>query len=60
MPYVEIKVAGQLNTDQKNAIAKDVSESLEKHAGKPLSATYITFLEVPRNSWAKHGQLLDQ
>ena len=59
MPYVDIKVAGQLNDDQKNAIAKDVASSLETHAGKPVSATYITFTEVPRNSWAKHGALLD-
>ncbi len=59
MPYVDIKVAGQLNNDQKNAIAKDVASALEKHAGKPLAATYITFTEVPRNSWAKHGELLE-
>ena len=33
MPYVDIKVAGQLNNEQKNAIAKDVASALEKHAG---------------------------
>ena len=59
MPYVDIKVAGELSADQKNAIATDVAASLEKNAGKPVSATYITFTEIPRSSWAKSGQLLD-
>ncbi len=59
MPYIDIKVAGELSNDQKNAISKDVATSLEKHAGKPLSATYITFTEIPRNSWSKQGQLLE-
>ena len=59
MPYIDIKVAGELSNEQKNAISKDVATSLEKHAGKPLSATYITFTEIPRNSWSKQGQLLE-
>ena len=59
MPYIDIKVAGALSTDQKNSIAMDVAKSLETHAGKPLSATYITFTEIPRNSWAKSGELLE-
>lgn len=59
MPYVDIKVAGALSSDQKNAIAADVAASLEKNAGKPLSATYITFTEIPRTSWAKSGALLE-
>ena len=59
MPYVDIKVAGTLSSDQKNAIAADVAASLEKNAGKPLAATYITFTEIPRTSWAKSGELLE-
>lgn len=59
MPYIDIKVAGTLSVDQKNAIAMDVAKSLETHAHKPLSATYITFTEIPRNSWAKNGEVLD-
>ena len=59
MPYVDIKVAGELSDDQKNAIAMDVAKSLETHAQKPLAATYITFTEIPRHSWAKHGALLE-
>ena len=58
MPYIDIKVAGTLSVDQKNAIAMDVAKSLETHAQKPLSA-YITFTEIPRNSWAKNGEVLD-
>lgn len=59
MPYVDIKVAGSLSVDQKNAIAHDVATSLKNHADKPFSATYVTFTEIPRNSWAKNGELLE-
>jgi phenylpyruvate tautomerase PptA (4-oxalocrotonate tautomerase family) len=59
MPYVDIKVAGELKNEQKNAIAKEIATTLEKHAGKPVANTYITFTEIPRNSWAKSGELLE-
>ena len=58
MPYVEIKVAGELSMDQKKAIAQDITATLEKNAGKPPASTYITFSEIPRSSWAKGGELL--
>ncbi|MGA0241633.1 MAG: tautomerase family protein [Candidatus Marinamargulisbacteria bacterium] len=58
MPYIDIKVAGKLSDDVKSAIATDVTESLHRHANKPMDATYITFTEIPRDSWAKKGQLL--
>ena len=60
MPYVDIKVAGDLSDAQKNAIAMDVAQSLNAHANKPLEATYVTFTEIPRNSWAKKGKLLSE
>ena len=58
MPYVDIKVAGELSDDQKNAIAMDVAKSW-KCMLVPLAVTHITFTEIPRHSWAKHGALLE-
>ena len=59
MPYIDIKVAGSLTEDQKSQIANDIATTMERVANKPKSATYITFTEIPRNSWSKNGELLE-
>ena len=59
MPYIDIKVAGQLSSEQKSDITAEVADTMERIAKKPKSATYITFTEIPRSSWAKNGELLD-
>ncbi len=58
MPYVSLRVAGKLSREQKNAIAKEFSETLEKIAGKPKDSTYLVFDEVERENWAKGDKLL--
>ena len=57
MPYVEVKVVGKLSKIQKQNIAKDISESLLKHASKPKDHTYIVFGEVAGENWAKGENL---
>lgn len=57
MPYVDVKVVGKLSKDQKKNIAKDISESLLKHANKPKDHTYIVFEEVAGENWAKGDNL---
>lgn len=58
MPYVHIRTAGALTHEQKTEIAKELTESLERIANKPKQYTYITFEEIPHNSWAVGGELL--
>ena len=58
MPYVSLRVAGKLTREQKSAIAKEFSETLEKIAGKPKDSTYLVFDEVERENWAKGDRLL--
>ena len=58
MPYVNIRVAGKLSREQRLAIAKEVSETLERHASKSKKTTYITFDELPRENWAVGEELL--
>ncbi|MBN1619913.1 4-oxalocrotonate tautomerase family protein [candidate division WOR-3 bacterium] len=60
MPFVEVKVAGELNTDQKKKIACGIAELLEKEAGKPANATYVVFDEVDRKNWAVGSKLLSE
>jgi 4-oxalocrotonate tautomerase len=59
MPFIEVKVAGSLSKEQKQQIASGITDIMEKVANKPPSATYIVINEVPRESWAKSGQLLE-
>ncbi len=60
MPFVEVKVAGELNNDQKKKIARGIAELLEKEAGKPVDATYVVFDEVDRDNWAVGSRLLSE
>ncbi len=60
MPVVTIKIAGSLTRDQKQLIAQEVTATLERHAHKPASYTYIAFEELPAENWAIAGQLLDE
>ncbi len=58
MPYINIKLAGILNKDQKKEIVKEITELMERVASKPASYTYIVFDEVKNEDWAIGGNLL--
>ncbi|PAF42575.1 tautomerase family protein [Helicobacter sp. 11S03491-1] len=58
MPYVDIKLGGELSPNQKREIAQDISKSLEKVAGKPRATVYVSFTEFNRDSFAKGENLL--
>ena len=60
MPVVTIKLAGSLSREQKQRIAEEVTATLERHAHKPASYTYIAFEELPEENWAIGGSLLDE
>lgn len=58
MPYVNVRVAGNLTTDQKREIAKRFSLALLDVAGKKPETTYVVFDEVSRENWAVGEHLL--
>ena len=58
MPYVNVKLTGSVTKEQKKEIAKEITATLQKHAHKPPSYTYIVFEEVPYEDWAIAGELL--
>jgi 4-oxalocrotonate tautomerase len=60
MPVVTVKIAGTLNREQKRKIAAEITATLERHADKPASYTYIAFEELPDENWAIAGKLLDE
>jgi len=58
VPYISVRVAGNLSIEQKREIAKDFSETMERVAGKPKPSCYIVFDEVSRENWAKGENIL--
>ncbi len=60
MPYVNIRIVGSLNREQKAKIAAEITGTLECITHKPKSYTYITFDELPDENWAIGGKLLDE
>ena len=60
MPYVNVKLAGEITREQKAQIAQEITDTLERVAKKPKSYTYITFEEVAYEDWAIGGKLLDE
>ena len=58
MPYVNLKIAGTLEPEQKREIARQFTRTLEEVAGKPPRYTYVVVEEVERESWAIGGVLL--
>jgi 4-oxalocrotonate tautomerase len=60
MPVVTIKLAGKLTREQKQKVAEEITATLERHANKPSSYTYIAFEELPDENWAIAGVLLDE
>lgn len=60
MPVVTIRIAGTLSREQKQKVAEEITTTLERHADKPASYTYIAFEELPEENWAIAGRLLDE
>lgn len=60
MPYVNVRIAGTLSRDQKRQIAQEITDTLQRIAGKPASYTYIAFDELADENWAIAGKLLDE
>jgi 4-oxalocrotonate tautomerase len=58
MPYVNVKVAGELTKEQKKKIVEGITKVLEEVANKPPSATYVVIEEISRENWGKGGKLL--
>lgn len=58
MPYINIKVAGNLSAEDKRTISKEVSETMFKVTGKPKESCYIVFDEISRENWAKGENIL--
>lgn len=59
MPYVNIRVAGTLNKEQKQKISRGVTEVISKEANKPPESIIIFIDEVAHENIAKAGKQLE-
>ncbi len=59
MPYVNIRVAGTLTKEQKQQIAKGVTDVISEAANKPKEAILIFIDEESRENIAKAGVLME-
>jgi 4-oxalocrotonate tautomerase len=60
MPYVNIRVAGKLDKNQKEEICAGVTDVISKAAGKPKDSILIFIDEVEHENIAKGGKLLSK
>jgi len=58
MPFVEIKVAGTLSTEQKRGLVADVTRSLVDRCGKNPKTTHIVITEMALDNWGNDGILI--
>ena len=58
MPYINVKLAGKLDKNQKQEIAREITDVMQRVDNKPASYTYIVFEEVESEDWAIGGNLL--
>ncbi|MFC1524167.1 4-oxalocrotonate tautomerase family protein [Thermodesulfobacteriota bacterium] len=58
MPYVSIRVAGELTQPQKEEISKGVTDIISRVANKPPESILIFIDELPHENIAVAGKLL--
>ncbi len=58
MPFINVKVAGNLTMEQKRQISDEISTTMLNVCGKPKPSCYIVFDEVSRDNWAKGEDIL--
>lgn len=59
MPYVSIRVAGKLTREQKQKIAKGVTDVIAEAANKPKESILLFIDEESRENIAKGGVLIE-
>lgn len=58
MPYVNIKLAGKTEAEQKNELMRKVTDALVDVLQKSPSSVYITIDELQTDNWGIGGKSL--
>ncbi|WP_157314048.1 4-oxalocrotonate tautomerase family protein [Chitinibacter sp. GC72] len=60
MPYIHVRLAGELTREQKKQIVEEMTCTMERIAGKPREYVIVNFDETREENWGWGGQLLDE
>ena len=61
MPLVTVKTVGEKTIEQKQGLAKDITDAVVKNFGVPPEVVMIDIVEYSKESFAKAGKLfIDQ
>lgn len=58
MPFIDIRIAGNVTRDQKAGIVADVTASMVERLGKPASAVQVNITELSLENYGSGGQLI--
>ncbi|GGP21839.1 tautomerase family protein [Silvimonas iriomotensis] len=59
MPFINIKIAGELSREQKKQIVDEITDTMGRVANKPRQYVIVNFDETPEENWGWGGTLLD-
>ena len=57
MPFVHVELFEGRTVEQKAAIAKEITETISKHAGAPASAINVIFNDLPEGTLFQAGEM---
>lgn len=58
MPTIQITMLQGRTTEQKRRIARRMTDVMVEEAGTKAEAVVVTFLEIPRENYARNGELM--
>jgi len=59
MPYVNVQITAGATREQKQALVRDITDSLGRVLGKKPEHTHIVIQEIAEENWGYAGMLTD-
>ncbi|QLG88399.1 4-oxalocrotonate tautomerase family protein [Chitinibacter bivalviorum] len=60
MPYINLRIAGELSREQKQKIVAEFTDTMVRIACKPAEYVVVAIDEKPEEDWGWGGKLLDE
>jgi len=57
MPIVQVSLLAGRTKEQKQAMAEEITDAVNKHSGAPKEVITVTFSDIEKDSWAAGGTL---
>lgn len=60
MPFIKFEIWPVTTREQREQIAKGVTEAVQQVLGVPAEAVTVVFNEIPQDCWAVAGKIVGQ